>query len=110
MDGGAPDAGPAFCDPSLPTLALCLRCEDPARDEFGYAQTVDTDATTTRGAVGAAGRLEAGTRARVSDAPHLDGAEITVELFARVDALPSAGRAGLVDKNQAFGLFVYPGG
>lgn len=110
VDSGLPDAGLGFCDPAGGTLVLCVPCDGAALDLSPNAHSIDTDAVVAPGRVLTACRLGAGSRFIVADAPSLDVAQLTLELFVNADAIPTSGRAGLADRDGAFGLFIYPGG
>jgi hypothetical protein len=102
-DGGPEDAGPdaLFCDEAV----ACFRFEG------------ETSGLEITGATVAPGRIGFGLdRDANSDAigPTLETVRFTggssMELFARVDALPASGRVALIDKQGQMGIFVLPGG
>jgi hypothetical protein len=111
----APDAAPpAFCDPADDTLVACYRFEaehaEQPYDEsaFGNHGTA-TDVTFAAGPDGGGQALvtRAGSSVRVPDSASLDVAgPLTLELWVRPRALPAGDRAGLLDNNGQYGLFL----
>lgn len=110
----APPPPPPFCDPADPTQAACWRFEGSAVDGSAYANHgVATSVSWAAGhAGGQAVRTTAPGAIRVADSPSLNvTAAITLEMWVRADSLPTApARAGLIDDNGQYGLFVHPGG
>jgi hypothetical protein len=106
-DGG--DAGGPCSDPSL---VLCMRFEDDLTDE-AHAQTPIVAGTPTfiTGKSGKAVLLGASTSIHIADNPAWTYTTLTYEAWIRPDAIPAAGaRAGLLDKDNSFGVFLNPGG
>lgn len=113
----APDAAPPFCDPVEPTLVGCYRFEvatHPAQpwDESAYANHgTATSATFVDGPLGKAVSIGPATLLKVPDSASLAATNaLTIELWVRVRTLPATGRAGLVDHDGRYGLFLLPGG
>ena len=103
---------PRFCDPTDDTLVACYRFEpDHADQPFDESQFhnhgIATAATFAAGADGQALVTRAGSSVRVPDSASLDVAgPLTLELWIRPRALPTGDRAGLVDNNGQYGLFL----
>ena len=101
---------PAPCDD--PTLILCVRFDGTAVDG-AHNQPIDVSGNVTyvTGVDGKAALLDSTSAIKVADGPPWKYSKITVEMWARPDALPTdSGRAGLLDKDLSFGMFTYPGG
>jgi hypothetical protein len=103
--------GKGDCPRGEGTLALCLRFENGVLDESEPRTMVNASGLDYEaGLTGQAGRFGAGTAVRVGPAG-LTAGSFTVEAWVRPQALPGAGqRAGIVDRELHFGLFVQPGG
>jgi len=104
----APAPGP--CDD--PTLILCVRFDGTTVDG-AHNQPIDVSGTVTyvAGVDGKAALLDSTSAIKVADGPPWQYSKITVEMWARPDALPTGtDRAGLIDKDQSFGVFTYAGG
>lgn len=107
-----PDATPApppFCDPADSSLVLCMQFTGAVTDDSVHAQTVEVVGPVAfvpgaRG--GSAVSMTDQTTIHVADGPAWKYSTLSVELWMKPDALPSSGRAGLIDKNGSFGLFV----
>jgi hypothetical protein len=107
-DASAPDAGrPPLCS-SDPALVACYPFDGDALDHGPRANHLSASAVTFEpgGGVllGAASSLVRAHR------PELSHTETTLLLWVRLDALPTVGRAGIVDHDGQYGLFVHPGG
>jgi hypothetical protein len=111
MDAGA--AGSPFCDAADPSLLLCLRFENEVRDESSH-MLLPTSAMLTY-APGVRGQAAVFTPP--SDAVFFPNASlwnvpnVTEEAWVRPHSLPGPGaRAGVMDSDGRFGLFVYAPG
>jgi len=121
LDAGVPEAAPVdaappppkFCDPSDATLILCLRFDGAIADESAHAQKVDVGGAPAL-VPGVSGSAVAMTPSTTLHVPHNEAwkySALTVEMWVRPRALPpSDERAGLIDKNGSFGMFVQPNG
>jgi hypothetical protein len=114
-----PDAALAmFCDDADPTLRACYRFEPTEQSTQPFDESSFANHGITTGAMFGAGRPGAGdalvvgssSLVTVPDSASLDiVGPITLELWLRVDATPpAAGRAGLLDDNGQWGLFLSP--
>ncbi len=112
----APDAGPPFCE-ARADLVACYRFEQAAQslqpfDESMYANhgtAMNVAFPIARGSQVLLTGL--GSEVRVPDSGSLSpAAAITIELFMRPDELPMTGRAGLLDDDGQYGLFLEPTG
>jgi hypothetical protein len=107
------DAGAPFCDPSDPSLLLCLRFENEVRDESSHG-LMPTSAVVgyTAGVRGQAAAFTPPTDDVVFPNDALwNVANVTVEAWVRPATLPpSMGRAGVLDSDGRFGLFLYAPG
>jgi hypothetical protein len=115
--GAAPDAADAaarpFCDPTDTTLVACFEFEGKIVDESSHAQHVDVLGPTifVRGHQGKALLMDDLTRVHVPDNTAWKDGELSVEMWIYPVYLPDGtARAGLLDKDGAFGLFVHPDG
>ena len=104
------DAGsPSFCDPA-PGLVACYTFDNGlTRDESGMGHDlVSLRVTAGPGVVASGARLAPPSELRVSDRPAFDfRTAFAVDFWFRAAMLPAAGnRAGLVDKNAEFGVFI----
>jgi hypothetical protein len=113
-DGGADaDAGPRIpgpCEDSA--MILCMGFDGALVDE-AHGQRVDKSGTVSfvPGVVGQAALLDVSSAITVPDGPPWKYSSITVEMWVRRDmAPPAGGRAGLLDKDNSFGMFTYPDG
>lgn len=106
-----PDAGLPFC-PSTLDLVGCYRFDGNGED--GSLSNADAELTAVSWGTGVdGGAVETDSASVIHVAEHvgLDVPALTVELWARPAAFPSdSGRAGLVDNDGQYGLFVYAGG
>jgi len=113
----AVDAAAAPPCPDDPDLVACYRCEAGETP-----QPYDGSRYRNHGAssevrfiaghgVGTAMRFSPTASALVPDSASLDVTAITIELWLWVDALPpDGGRAGVLDDNGQYGLFLAPDG
>lgn len=117
VDTAPPDAGPRYCKDD-PDLVACYRfefdeSESQPLDESTYGNSgtsmdVQYDVGRDGGLAMAFGDLSS---VLVPDSASLDVGAITLELWARVDALPAqGGRAGFLDDDGEYGLFLYSDG
>lgn len=107
------DAAPSFCDRSDPTLLLCLRFEDVVRDESANALLpASANVLFVPGVRGEAARFLPPSSVIVYPSAAIwNVARFTVETWVRPESLPTgSARAGLLDSDGRFGLFVYAPG
>ena len=106
-----PDAAPPFCLAD-PDLVGCYLFDGDGVD--GSSVGADATLTTVTFAGGVDGQAvvtHAGSLIRVAEHPGLDAQSLTLELWARPTSLPGTGaRAGLIDNDGQYGLFIYTGG
>ncbi|HET7501888.1 MAG TPA: LamG domain-containing protein [Kofleriaceae bacterium] len=106
------DAGPPFCDPDDPHLIACYELEGDTHD--GSSHHLDatmTHVTFPDGKIGRAMQCGADSAVDVPDSALLDVATLTVEAWIHPSQLPVLGaRAGILDVDRQFGLFLHPGG
>jgi hypothetical protein len=106
------DPGAPFCDPGDPHLVACYELDGDTRD----ASSHQLDATMTNvsfrdGKVGKAMQCGAKSAADVPDSPVFDVIALTIEAWIRPARFPVLGaRAGIVDMDQQFGVFLHTGG
>jgi hypothetical protein len=114
----AVDMQPSTPPPAMPVcptdsaLLLCLDFEGVVRDlSEPPAPTTVRAVTFEAGPSGQAGRFSGDSQIALNSGVGLGGGPFTVEAWVRPDSLPSgAGRAGVIDKQGHFGMFVLPGG
>ncbi len=103
------DAGPPpLCDPSDPTLVLCLPFEGNALDGAGAAllPPIVTNVTFGAGRVGQGATFASGG-VEFAHAAKLDVDAITMEAFVSPKSLPAVGaRMGILDSGGRVGLFL----
>jgi hypothetical protein len=122
-DAGAPatDAGASASEEALARkascpqdedLRLCLRFEKTLEDEsLPPAHLVGEPLVYEAGPTGMAVRAGAESLVRADKDLGTVGKDFTAEAWVRVDRFPEAGqRAGVIDKQLHFGLFILPGG
>lgn len=114
VDAGPPPP-PPFCDGADPTIVLCMEFAGAVTDDSAHAQAIEVTGPTTFVTGPRGGSAVAVTDQTVIHVAHNPAwaysRQLSVELWLRPAALPAAGgRAGLVDKNSSFGLFVQPDG
>ena len=110
---GSVEAGPpppGLCDD--PAIVLCVRFDGSAVDgAHGQPINVSGNVSYVSGVEGKAALLDATSAVTSPNGPAWQYTSITVEMWARPDALPSGGgRAGLLDKDLSFGVFAYADG
>jgi hypothetical protein len=109
QDAGTPDAGrpPLLCGDD-PALVACFPFD---ADTFDHGprgnHLVSTDVSFEPGG---GVLLNAGSGLVRADRAELHHSETTLLLWVRVDAMPTSGRAGIVDHDGQYGMFVHPGG
>ena len=111
--GPAGSSGRSLCDSSDPALIACFDFEGVIADGSSHAQPVEVSGPTAyvAGIHGQALGVEELTRLHVPSGPAWTYGSLTVELRFRPAALPAAGaRAGLLDKEGAFGVFLHSDG
>ncbi len=101
-----------FCDRNNPSLVACYRFEGNAEDGSAYGNSgVAAAVTYQTGVSGQAVHTVSGSDIAVLERASLDcTSAITIEVWVRPDSLPSTGRAGIVDNDGQYGLFIHPGG
>lgn len=121
VDGG-PDGPPGidaaidatppapFCDPTDPTQRLCLDFEGAVADGSGTATVVSTTAISfAAGQVGQAVVVDGASRLDIAETAAMDFAHVTIEAWVFTTP-PASGRVGIIDNNNQYGFFIYPGG
>lgn len=108
----APELGKAVCPANEKALVLCLRFEDALFDESAPpAQVTERGLVYAPGLTGSAGRFDMDTDVDVAAAAGLGTGAFTIEAWLRPQRLPASGqRAGIVDRERHFGMFMLPGG
>jgi hypothetical protein len=103
---------PVSACPADAALLLCLDFEGGVRDQSEPAASVTVRAVELEpGPSGQAGRLSGNSQIALPSGVGLGAGAFTVEAWLRPDGLPSGTqRAGVMDKQGHFGLFVLPGG
>jgi len=113
-DAGDGSVGPPSCNPSDSTLVACHAFEGDLSDGSGYGNDLrDSRGTSTfgRGKVGSALSHATGDLIYMDPDSSFEQPRITIELWVRPSTLPGDGeRAGLVDRNGDFGIFLAGGG
>jgi hypothetical protein len=132
-DGNPPDAGSGVvldpdarppepgvvCDPADPSLLACYRFENnlfesQPHDESAHGNNgLATDLTLVLGHDGLGSAMDSTPTSdvRVPDSASLDPiAAITLEAWIRPRTVPAVGRAGIVDNDGQYGMFLAPGG
>lgn len=115
-DASAPPAdGPdflGFCGPGIPGLVACYHFDDgTGQDESGFDNDLSVSGASFVPGVsgGLALRTEAGSMAVAAADPSLVVSELTIEMWVYPEAWPGSGRAGLLDHNNQYSIFLYPG-
>jgi hypothetical protein len=106
-----PDTAPPVTCPTEAALLLCLRFPGTLTDESAPSATVTgNNVTFEAGIDGQAARMGTSSTMRVASGwGNVD--DLTLEAWVRLDRLPGSGqRAGVLDEDENFGLFVYPDG
>ena len=110
IDARAIDAAPPFCDPSDTTLIACYEFDNTTNDASGHnLNASSTNVTYVTGKVGMAAHTDGTTQMNVAENALLDPPAITIEAWIRAP-IPASGRAGIVDNQNQWGLFLQPGG
>lgn len=106
-----PPPATGFC-PNDPNLVGCFRFENDLVDESPARQVATgTDIAYAVGRNGQALSVSTATRLRIAETPTLDFKRFTMEVWLYARSLPAAGtRMGILDNQDQYGLFVYPGG
>lgn len=111
--GALVDASPGGgCDPEAEGLVACYPFDGDTLDVSGHHLDglVGGSASYQPGMIGTAIELSAG-QVTVADSPLLDVSRLTIEAWIRPSNLPnSTNRAGIVDSEARFGMFVRAGG
>ena len=131
VDGAANDAfappcnGPApapeLCDPNDPALRACytfdhdlLAASDDIQDGSQYANHgTSSDVAHETGVVGLAVSFtgQEGSHISVDDSASLNiTGELSIEAWIYARSLPAAGRVGILDNNNQYGLFIFDTG
>jgi hypothetical protein len=112
VDAAPVTSAKGACPAGEGALLLCLRFENAAADESEPRAAVTASGLGYEaGATGQAGRFAAGTTVRVNAAAGLGAGAFTMEAWVQPQQLPGAGgRAGILDRQSHFGLFVLAGG
>lgn len=109
---GAPDGPPPepFCDPADATQRLCLDFEGDAVDGSGTGTVVNATAVAyAAGQVGQAVVVDGASRLDIAETAAMDFTHMTIEAWVYTTP-PGSGRAGVIDNNNQYGFFIYPGG
>jgi hypothetical protein len=113
----APDLAPPASEKGIcrgaTALGLCLAFEGSVLDEAPGGLTVSArQVSFDAGPTGMAARVGTGSALLINDGANaLAGGAVTLEAWVQPDRLPAAGqRAGLVDRDGHYGLFLLPGG
>lgn len=112
---GAPDGAPASAAcPEGTDLLACLTFDGAAEDGSGYGNPVQVtgSASFVPGIDGQALDATSGVEVTIDETSVLDPpSALLIELWARADSFPAeGGRAGLVDNEGQWGLFLHAGG
>lgn len=112
---GAPDGAPAAAAcPEGNDLLACLTFDGAAEDGSGYGNPVQVtgSASFAPGIDGQALDVGEGVEVTIDETSVLDpSSALLIELWARADSFPAeGGRAGLVDNEGQWGLFVHANG
>lgn len=105
-------ASSSFCDPGDPHLMVCYEFEGDTRDSSSHhLDATMTNVTFPEGRVGAAMLSAANSTTDVRDSAVFDVSALTIEAWISPTQLPATGaRAGIVDMNGQYGVFLHPGG
>jgi len=112
-DAAGPDAVvEPFCDRGNPDLVACYRFEGNVEDGSGYSNHgTATGVTFATGIAGQAVGTVPGSDIAVPESVSLDCATaLTIEAWVWPQELPASGRAGVIDNDGQYGLFIHPGG
>jgi hypothetical protein len=105
------DLAPPACPP-LPGLVACYSFEGDVRDSSANGNHATSSTVTyVPGVVGQALALSQVSSVRAPDSASLDArGGLTLETWVFVDVLPLTGRAGLIDNDGQYGLFLSAAG
>lgn len=107
-DAGPPDAGlPPLCSTAT-DLVACYPFDGDAQD-YGPRGNHLT-ATGVMFPSGGGVALDAASGLSIAHRNELVHASTTMVGWVRVDTLPASGRAGVLDRDGQYGIFVHPGG
>lgn len=108
VDAGPPDAGvPPLC-PDVPELVACYALDGDALDRGPRGNDLTATGITWLPDGGAQLRNASGLVAPYRS--ELDHSSTTILAWVRVDSIPPAGRAAILDRDGLFGIFVFPNG
>lgn len=110
VDADADARIPGPCED--PAMILCMGFDNALVDE-AHAQRVDQSGKVSfvAGVAGEAALLDNTSQISVPDGPLWAYSSLTVEMWVRRDTPPAGGgRAGLLDKDNSFGIFTYADG
>lgn len=106
--------GRPFACPADPNLRACVRFDEDVAgtyvDESSFANTVThTNGTLVPGVSNAAAHSAPTARYEMADSASLNlTSAMTIEVWARLDSLPTSGRAGIIDNDGQYALILYP--
>ncbi len=103
-----------FCEATNQDLVACLRFDSAAqigRDDSQYGNHATTSGVSVAGGhSGSAAGFTTTSKMIILESPSLDVSQLSIELWLRLDSLPSGTRAGLVDNDNQYGFFVNKNG
>lgn len=111
--GNDAEPSPSSTCPNDPTLVGCYRFETGAleRDESPTANALTcSGVSSVQGIEGSAVQVDLTSSLLAPDHPALVPAKLTAEVWLKLGAFPPSGRAGVFDKNSAYGFFIKPTG
>lgn len=104
-----------WCDPQQPALAGCyafgdlgsgVLVDDSTAGNHGTIAAIAIDA----GPLGEAAVFSTNSEVRAPAHPATDfPLAATIEVLLRIDAMPGSGRAGVIDRDGQWSMFLYPG-
>lgn len=111
IDGAPPASEKGVCR-GAGALGLCLAFEGSVTDESEGRLTVSArHVSFVSGPTGMAAQMGSDSALIINGAGGLAGGAVTLEAWVQPERLPAAGqRAGLVDRDGHYGLFLLPGG
>ena len=105
------DAGPPFCDPNDTTLIACYAFEGTTTDGSpNHLDAASAGVTFVPGVVGMAAVASAQTQMTVAQNALIDPANLTVEAWINAPTPGLGARAGIIDNEGAWGLFLHEQG
>ena len=114
--GGSATEAP-LCDVTRKDLVACYTFDDELLDGSSYANNAKAASMSyVPGQHGSAIKVNAASKIQVPDSQSWDFTSATIEMWIKPSSIPpgnygeSSPRAGLMDKDGQFGLFLYPGG